>query len=334
MPISGIKFKIKDLNSGNYVCQTTSYPENKTYCEYATNEDGILITPYPLERGTYELEEVDQLIEGYLWNPNPLKFTINEKTKLEKEDGLDAVIVIKFPNKEVKGNIEIEKIGEKLDIKDGTFSYSEVPLPNIEFGLYDANDNLIDTFLTDKKGHILIEGLKLGKYYLKELKTLDGYLLDEKSYEINLEYQDEYTPVVTKTFTLKNYLPKGKLEFTKKDLATGEEIPNTKIEIYTDKDELIYTGLTDENGQVIIDNLFAGTFYLIEKEAPEGYLLNDEKIYFTILENGEVIKTSMDDEKVDMPDTSNTELKGNVITGGMTLLGATLLLYVRKRKEK
>ena len=42
----------------------------------------------------------------------------------------------------------------------------------------------------------------------------------------------------------------------------------------------------------------------------------------------------MDDEKVDMPDTSNTELKGHAITGGMTLLGATLLLYVRKRKEK
>ena len=44
---AGIKFKIKDLSTGKYVCQTVAYPNQKTYCEFETDENGVLITPYP-----------------------------------------------------------------------------------------------------------------------------------------------------------------------------------------------------------------------------------------------------------------------------------------------
>ncbi len=295
---AGIKFRIKDLSSGEYVCQSVAYPSNKTYCEFATDENGILITPYPLNSGNYQLEEVDELIDGYLWDPNVLKFSINENADIKSSDGFDAVIELRFSNTEVKGQIEINKIGEKVVIKDGYYTYEQIPLPNIVFGLYDESGNLIDKYVTDINGHINIEGLKLGKYILKELKTQKGYILDGKSYEIELKYKDQYTAIVSESFTLNNYLEKGKLVFNKKDITTGKEIPGVKIEIYTDDNELIFTGTTDENGQVIIDNLFIGKFYIIEIEPTTGYKLNKEKVYFEIKENGEIVKAEMTNEKI------------------------------------
>ena len=67
-------------------------------------------------------------------------------------------------------------------------------------------------------------------------------------------------------------MEKGILEFTKVDLSTGEPLPNTLIEIYTENDELIFSGRTNENGKIIIKNLKYGKYYIIEKDAPEGYI--------------------------------------------------------------
>ena len=51
------------------------------------------------------------------------------------------------------------------------------------------------------------ENLKLGKYILKELVTNGNHILDINEYEVILEYKDQYTPIITKTFTiLKSYL--------------------------------------------------------------------------------------------------------------------------------
>lgn len=65
---SNIKFKIKDVKSNEYVCQRIFYPKVIDVCEYSTNELGEFITPYPLLSGKYKLEEIDQVIDDYLWN--------------------------------------------------------------------------------------------------------------------------------------------------------------------------------------------------------------------------------------------------------------------------
>ena len=83
----------------------------------------------------------------------------------------------------------------------------------------------------------------------------------------------------------------GSLDFTKLDFSTDETLPNTLIQIYNENDELVFEGRTDENGKITIEELTYGKYYILEKEAPEGYELNTEKMWFEIREDGEIVKS-------------------------------------------
>ena len=419
--LSGVKFKIKDKKSNKYICQTT----NEVICEYETNDKGIMITPLPLFGGDYIIEEI-KAPTGYLLSNQGIEFSIKENIEIIEDEIYGSLIEIHFENKEVKGAVEINKLGEKFVIENGSYTYEEIKLPNVKFGLYDESGNLIKEVYTDEFGYARIDNLKLGKYVLKELASSNSHLLDPTEYEFELVYKDQYTEVITKTFTLKNYLGKGTIDFTKLDISTSNPLPNTLIEIYkadteelifsgytndkgkivikdlylgkyyllekeapvgyilneekmyfeilengevvkttmtnekikgtleftkidvstseslpntlievykADTEELIFSGYTDESGKIIIENIEYGKYYLLEKEAPVGYILNEEKMYFEILENGEVVKTTMTNEKIEMPKTFNTDLIGLFIIGGTALTGLCLLLYARKKKD-
>lgn len=335
--IAGIKFKIKELSTGKYVCQKVAYPNSKTYCEFETDDTGMLITPYPLNSGDYELEEVDQRINGYLWNSEPLRFSINEKSNIISSDDFDKILELRFTNKEVKGAIEIKKTGEKLVIENGKYTYETIPLPNVVFEVYDENNNLVGTITTDENGYAKLDNLKLQKYTLKEVSSSLSHLIDNNIYEFELVYKDQYTPIITKTFTLKNYLPKGTLEFTKTDYSTDKALPNTVIEIYTEDDVLMGTYTTDDKGMVIIKDLPLSNgkrYYILEKQTSDSsYLLNEEKMYFEINENGEVVKATMTNEKVEMPKTFNTDLTSSIIIISTAVLGLGLLIYAKKKNK-
>ena len=297
--MKGIRFKIYDVTNNKYICQNITYPTSQTICEFETDENGEFITPYPLMPSTYRLEEVDQKINGYLWNSNPLEFVIDENTRYETDDNGEKMIVLNFENQEVKGQIEIHKTGEKVIYENNTFTYQSIPLPDVLFGLYDETGKLVGKYKTDVNGYLKIENLKLGKYVLKELETNKNYVLDTKEYSFELKYKDQYTAVVNKTFNLKNYLKKGNLEFTKEDIATEKGIPNTKIEIHDVlNDNIIFSGLTDKDGHIIIENLYVGKFYIVEKEPATGYVLNESKVYFEIKEDGKIVKANMTNRKI------------------------------------
>ena len=127
----------------------------------------------------------------------------------------------------------------------------------------------------------------------------------------------------------------GSLEFTKEDLSTGEALPNTLIEVYNaETDELVFSGRTDENGKIIIENLEYGKYYILEKEAPEGYKLNPDRMYFEILEDGQVIKSVMKDEIVDVPNTGINDYHIIDIIGLVFIIGGIGFLIYEKTKKK
>ena len=308
--VSNITFKIYDEDHNKYVCQTVTYPKKEEICEFKTDENGVFITPYELITGNYSLEEITSP-DGYLLNDSKLSFRLDDETPLIQDDEYGDYFEIKYENQQIKGQVVINKNGEELKITDIGFDYEPIPLKNVKIALYAAEeiktldgvvhyqkDELVKELTTSSDGKVTFSDLYLGKYYVKETKTLNNYLLDDKTYDVELKSEDNKTEVVITTIKLLNYLKKGHLEFTKTDLVNGEVIPNTKIEIFTENDELIYSGITDDEGIVKIDNLPLGKYYIIETEPSTGYVITEEKVYFEIKENGEIVKAEMTNKPI------------------------------------
>ena len=343
IPVAGIKFKIFDVENNEYVCQVT----DKEQCVFETNDEGILLTPLPLESGTYRLEEQDQKLDGYLWNSEALEFTIGDDSTLINDEVFGAIVEVEFENTQVKGKVEINKTGEELIIEDDSYHYEKIKLEGAEFELranediivggktYYKKGELVTILVTDKDGYASIDNLPLGKYTLKEIKSANNNVLDPNTYEFELVYEDQYTEVVYKTFTLDNKYPKGELEFTKTDLVTGDPLPDTKIEIFTENGVKVFEGRTDENGKIIITDLPVGKYFILESDAPDGYILNEEKMWFSITENGEIVKADMTNEKI--VEVHNTlqekDILIEIISATLLLSGIGIIIYAKKKSK-
>ena len=305
--IPNVKFKIFNIDKNKYVSQ---YVGGKEYDVFITDENGMFTTYLKLEAGNYKLIEVESP-KGYLLSKEEIKFTIGEDTNYDYTN-YGALVVVEFKNTPIKGQLEIFKNGEKFVVKNGNFIYENILLKGIKFNVYADEDikstdgnhlyynkgDLVDTLITNEKGYAKSKILPLGKYYLIETETQENYVLDTNKYKFELTEKDNQTAIVYYTHNANNYLKKGTLEFTKTDLITGEVITNTLIEIYTDKDELIYTGKTDEKGKVIINELKNGKYYIIEKEPSSGFVITEEKVYFEIKEDGEIVKAQMKNKPI------------------------------------
>lgn len=212
------------------------------------------------------------------------------------------------------------------------------PEENAKFELYDDDSNeLITTFTTNEDGEDLYY-LRFGNYRLHQVSGIEGY-------KMNSDYKFTINGAHTKEIAyLTNEKIKSDLLFKKTDVSTDVGLPNTLVEIYNaETEELIFSGRTDGDGQIIIKNIEYGNYYILEKEAPEGYELNPEKMYFSVTEDGQVIKVNMKDNKIEekpkeeiieVPDTlvyEHHELE--VITSIILAIGLGLILYGIKTKK-
>lgn len=311
--ITDTTFKIFNKDKNQYVSQ---FVGGKVYDEFKTDETGKFMTYLKLESGNYKLIEVSNP-KGYLIDKNGVDFTIGNDTHFAYTT-YGPIIAMNVKNTPIKGQIEIYKKGELFAVEDETFNYNNrVSLEGIVYNIYAEEDikssdgnhlyyekgTLVGVMTTNKDGYAISELLPLGKYVVKEAKTNDYYVLDKTEYHIELTEKDNMTEVVYSSHKMTNVLKKGTLEFTKTDLVNGEPIPDTVIEVYTEKNQKIFEGTTDENGKITIKNLSVGQkYYIIEKNPATGYVITDEKVYFEIKEDGEVVKA---------------EMKNKPITGGL-----------------
>ena len=276
-------FKILNTDTNQYVSQ---FVGGKVLDKFTTDETGKTMTYLKLEAGNYKLVEITSP-KGYLINTDGAKFTIGSETQYSYSN-YGAIVTIKFKDVPIKGQIEVNKTGEKVIIEDDSINYEEIPLEGVVFEIYakddilssDGNtlyyekDQLVDTITTNKEGYAISKKLHLGSYYIVEIHTKEGYVLDSTKYDFTLTEKDNKTPIVYETISKLNYLKKGTLEFTKTDISGSKALPNTTIEIYTEKDELIYKNKTDENGKIVIDKLPIGKYYILENKFNFDRILN------------------------------------------------------------
>ncbi|MDP7991662.1 SpaA isopeptide-forming pilin-related protein [Bacillus sp. MHSD_36] len=177
-----------------------------------------------------------------------------------------------------RGNLEIIKVDN--DDKNA-------PLAGAEFTLYDrTGKTVIRKIITDKDGIAKFNNLKRDKYLLKETKAPEGYVI---SWDLKQGKIVELGTQETTTYKLANKKFVGKVVLTKSDDLNKNVTLQGAIFTLLDKDKNIISEhaklTTNDKGQITVDNLKPGTYYLQETTAPEHYKLDSTPIKFTIKED-------------------------------------------------
>lgn len=231
------------------------FDENKNYIKEATTDkDGHIIFDN-LKKGKYFIKEVS----------NDKKFVLDdnyyEANLRVNENNRIIDIFLELENKLKKGNLKIKKID--FDAK--------TPIKDTEFIIM-KDEKIIYQGKTNVDGIIELNDLVYGIYKIKEVMASNGYLLNEMIYEVKID--DENKDVYIE---IENELKKGKLVIRKLDSSNGRVISNVEFVIMRDN-EVIYEGVTNEYGEIEIDNLPLGIYIVKEVRASDGYILNEEEI--------------------------------------------------------
>ena len=113
-------------DTSEFVSFKLSYPEDNTISEFEITKDGTFVTPLELSSGEYILYEVDNNMDGYLYNKNGVKFTIGENANLINDEDYGIIVEVPFYNKVVKGKIIINKYGEDIIYKNNSYYYKKI----------------------------------------------------------------------------------------------------------------------------------------------------------------------------------------------------------------
>ena len=117
-------------------------------------------------------------------------------------------------------------------------------------------------------GEIDLSKLEPGAYQVKELLTLDGYLMDDAVRTIQLN------PDETARFVFTNTKKPG-LEVLKYDPDNDVYIPGATFRIAKIEDGTHYLDrVTDQDGRIFIENLEPGVYSVVEQAEPAHYVKN------------------------------------------------------------
>ena len=287
---------------------------------------------------------------GYL-NATDVEFTVEDTDSIQTVIMKDAV-----PTGSIIINKDGEFVYDKTLIKghwyDFIFNYFKKSLAGVTFEVYAEEDivspdgldtvyyekdELIETIVTDDNGIARIDNLPLGKYYLVETETLEGFVLDDTPIKADLSYVDQNTEIVYAGMDVTNIRQKVKITVVKTEAETEEplegaifglfakeDILNINGEVIATADERIERAVTGSDGTVaFVSDLPLGQYYVKELEAPKGYVKSDEVFDVDASyqeEEGNVMEFVAEFENV----PTKVEFSKTDITGEKEIAGAKL----------
>lgn len=246
-----------------------------------TDEEGIVIFD-KLYYGKFFIKE-DYKNDLFVENIEYYEINITDE---------EPIIELVIKNYLKKSKITINKFGEVSLINDNTLLFDFKNLKNIIFGLFNENSELIDTQVTDEFGQIIFDNLYFGTYYIKELDTSFLYKKDDELYKVELNQEN-----INKVLSLKNYLKKGKILIKKIDSLTKEAIGGVEFIVSNKDGSIIYQMTTNNYGEIYIDNIPIGIYYIKEIKPGDGYFNNNEINMLEVFEN-ETIDIIIENKKI------------------------------------
>ena len=201
----------------------------------------------------------------------------------------------------------------KQDEKDGT------KLEGATYGLYAKNtiydkdgnekytqDTKISEAITDADGKVTFNELQWGDYYIKEISTVYGYELSNEKYEFTINAKNVENTVEK---TEKEVRKKAHLQIIKLD-EKGSFLPGVQFALYkengvqvikTDENGEEVKYITDENGQLNINDIEWGNYYIEEINVPDGYERLSTKYTFS------VTRQTFENDNISITSVTNSE---------------------------
>ena len=188
--------------------------------------------------------------------------------------------------------------------------------------LYKAGDKVsVDIsenglYVTNELGEIHIGNLPLGKYELKEVQTLEGYVPNDTVYDIDLSYDHSDKIIYTKEINIEN--EKTTTEISKVSATDEKELPGAQLSLFDKEGNLVETWISGNEPHIIRGLLVNEEYTLHEDLAPIGYATASD-VTFTVNADGTPTKVTMKDEitKVDISKvdaTNEKEIEGAKLT--------------------
>lgn len=256
----GMKISKIDADTGNYLPGAVIRITNLStgYITEKTTDKNGLIELSDLEEGIYTVQEISAP-SGYLLNDEIHHVTV--------EAGKNNEVVISNYR---KPSLTIKKYD----------SLTGKPMADTKFEVY-LDTTLIGTYETDAKGEIRLYDLKPGTYTVKEVAADDGHIVNSTPQSIEVTADGNDRAVLIFLNDQKPYMRLVKLDSaTMKPLADAvfkfKEVGGTFEKEFT----------TDENGEIKLDNLAAGSYVITEIKAPDGYLIDDAHRIIKVEGNG------------------------------------------------
>ncbi len=270
IPASGIGFKVRNKDTGEYIVQHINYPTPMDIDIYYTDTSGKLMLPYALPYGNYEIIEQNTCY-GYVLDTTPVAF---------KVDGKKDVVTVVKSNYAQKGTITITKSGEvfsSVTKKDGIYQpvYEIKGLEGATYEVVATEDvitldgtvryekgQIVATITTGKDGTATTEPLYLGKYEIRETKAPYGMVINKEPVTVELTYAGELVKVTNTSASFTNEKQKIVIDLKKSmekdqvfNVGFNDEIANVKFGLYAAKD------MTAADGKVIPKNALIENAY-------------------------------------------------------------------------
>lgn len=234
-------------------------------------------------------------------------------------------------NYRIRGNIELTKVDKDYPENKLTGAVFEVYADTNENEKLDKDDELLGEMTELDGGVYQMKELLYGKYFVKETKAPEGFILDENVYPVSIEENG-------KTYVVENEAGKGFLnEAQKGSLKIVKTSSDGKVEGFSFRVTGInydQTFKTDKNGEIVIEGLRIGDYTVSEvsDNASAGYVLPANKQ--ATVKVGATTIVQMHNELRDTPKTGddfNPALWGGLAAA--CVIGAGVLGVIAFRKK-
>lgn len=337
--VGGKKYDTFTTNSDNVVVVKTEYTNDD-------DEKGEVFLPLQFFAGKYHLEEV-KVPTGFIGLGKTQSFEMNGLLDYTKDEDGDPIYTVTVRDEQPKAQIKLNKTVADLDTDVDLVDRRD--LSKIQFvlkakeniyspvdgSLMFAKDDVITTensgaivnsgtevgngvYALSTDGHLDISNLPMGvgeaQYYLKEVKTLDGCVLDTTKYDAVFKQSDYTTKTYIKSFDIENKTTD--FEFNKTDVTGDKEVEGAQLTI-TDEDGNVVDQWTSTEKVHSIEGLVVGKTYTLSETVTAKDYVKATDIKFTVKNSSELETVTMKDKQVSFTKTDVTgekEVEGATIT--------------------